>query len=265
MNFGFTATPDRNRFKDALQTAAFFGGYFVFAVLGSLASVACFVPAVLFHGVRAQRFGQKLIRALFGFFVGYLRALGLVELDARELSRLRDGGGLIVVANHPCLLDAVLVGSQLPRMVCLMKGGLARNLALSGTSRLAGYVRNESGLGLVKKCAERLTNGANLLVFPEGTRTRKGKLHPFKMGFALVAILTQAPVQTLLITAESNYLGKGWPFFKKPSFPLRYKLSLGKRFQPAPGMDVKTFGGAVENYFRTTLPGLQTAPVGAKS
>jgi 1-acyl-sn-glycerol-3-phosphate acyltransferase len=160
---------------------------------------------------------------------------------------------LIVAANHPCLLDAVLMVSQLPRAVCLMKGSLARNIIFSGTARLAGYINNKSGLGLIKKCEERLKEGANLLVFPEGTRTVGGKLLPFKMGFALVAVLTRSPVQTIIITADSNCLGKGWPLFKKPAFPVRYSLRLGRRFQPEPEIEAKDFGVEVENYFKENL------------
>jgi 1-acyl-sn-glycerol-3-phosphate acyltransferase len=211
------------------------------------------VPAVLFRGVRARFFGQKLIHALFVFFVGYLRAFGLLELDAGRLSELREVEGLIVVANHPGLLDAVLLVSLVPQAVCLMKGSLARNIVLSGTARLAGYIHNKSGLGLVKKCEERLKERSNLLVFPEGTRTVGGKLLPFKMGFALAAVLTRAPVQTIIVTSDSNCLGKGWPLFKKPAFPMRFSLRLGRRFQPEPGQEAKQFGRAVENYFRETL------------
>ena len=247
------AEQTKNWFKSIWQTAAFYGALFIFAALGSLASVACAVPAILFRGTRARFFGQRLIHGLFVFFVGYLRAFGLIELDAGEMSGLRECGGLIVVANHPCLLDAVLMVSQMPRAVCLMKGSLARNIVLSGTARLAGYINNKSGLGLVKNCEERLKEGANLLVFPEGTRTLGGKLLPFKMGFALVAVLTRSPVQTVIITAESNYLGKGWPLFKRPAFPLRYSLRLGRRFQPEPGESAKHFGGMVENYFGEKL------------
>jgi 1-acyl-sn-glycerol-3-phosphate acyltransferase len=244
------AIQTKNWFKGVWQTAAFFGAYFIFAVMGSVASVLCLLPAILFRGTRARFFGQRLIHALFGIFMGYVRAFGLVELDADELTELRDANGLIVVANHPCLLDAVLMVSQMPQAVCLMKGSLSRNIIFLGTARLAGYVQNQSGVGLVKQCEQRLKDGANLLVFPEGTRTVGKELLPFKMGFALVSVLTGSPVQTVFILAESNYLGKRWPLFQKPAFPLRYSLRLGKRFQPEPGADAKVFGGAVENYFR---------------
>ncbi len=247
------AKKNKNWFKGVWQTTAFFGAYFIFAVVGVLASMICMGLAILFRGRRARRFGQKVIRALFGFFVGYLRAFGLMQLDASELSELHASKGLIVTANHPGLLDAVLMVSQVPQAVCLMKGSLARNIVLSGTARLAGYINNKSSVGLVKQCEERLKEGANLLVFPEGTRTTGGKLLPFKMGFALVAVLTESPVQTIIITAEGNVLGKSWPLLKKPIFPVRYSLRLGRRFQPEPGMEAKTFGGAVENYFRETL------------
>jgi 1-acyl-sn-glycerol-3-phosphate acyltransferase len=243
----------KNRFKGIWQTAAFYGALFIFAAFGSLVSMICALPAFLFRGTRARFFGQRLIHGLFVFFVGYLRAFGVIELEADELSGLRDAGGFIVVANHPCLLDAVLMVSQLPKAVCLMKGSLARNIIFSGTARLAGYVHNKSGLGLAKKCEERLNEGSNLLVFPEGTRTVGGKLLPFKMGFALVAVLTHAPVQTVIITTESGCLGKSWPLFKKPVFPVRYSLRLGPQFQPMRQEDAKDFGAKVENYFRKTL------------
>jgi 1-acyl-sn-glycerol-3-phosphate acyltransferase len=253
MNFERMATHTKNWLKDVWQTGAFFGMYLLFAAVGALASVLCLSPAILFHGERARSFGQRLIHVLFRIFIGYVRFFGLLQLDASELSKLRTSEGLIIAANHPCLLDAVLMVSQMPQAVCLMKGVLARNIIFSGTSRLAGYIHNKSGLGLVKKCEERLKEGAHLLVFPEGTRTVDGKLLPFKMGFALVAVLTRSPVQTVIITAESNYLGKGRPFFKKPAFPLRYSLRLGRRFQPEPGEEAKHFGGVVENYFRESL------------
>ena len=182
MNFDPMATQIKIRFKNVLQTVAFGGAFFIFAVVGSLTSMACMVPAVLFRGWRARCFGQKLIHALFVFFVGYLRAFGLLELGADGLSELRNANGLIVVANHPSLLDAVLLAAQMPQAVCLMKGNLARNIVLSGTARLAGYIHNKSGLGLVKKCEERLKEGSNLLVFPKAREPWGANCCPSRWG-----------------------------------------------------------------------------------
>jgi 1-acyl-sn-glycerol-3-phosphate acyltransferase len=253
LNFARMATHLKNWFKEFLHTAAFFGAFLLFAAVGSLVSVLCLPPALLFHGARIRFFGQRLIHRLFWIFVGYTRTTGLMEMDDSELSGLRGGKGLIVVANHPCLLDAVLMVAQMPRAVCLMKGSLARNIIFSGTARLAGYIHNKSSLGLVKKCEERLQEGTNLLIFPEGTRTVGGTLLPFKMGFALAAVSTGSPVQTVLITANSTCLGKGQPLFQLPTFPLRYALRLGERFLPEPGEDAKSFGARVENYFQEKL------------
>jgi len=253
MNFERMPKRPKNWFNDILHTVAFFGAFFLFAAVGSLVSILCVLPAILFRGVRARFFGQRLIHGLFRMFLGYVRMFGLVEVDASELSGLCACNGLIVVANHPCLLDAVLMVSRMPRAVCLMKGSLARNIIFSGTARLAGYIHNKSGLGLVRKCEERLNEGTNLLVFPEGTRTVGGKLLPFKMGFALTAVSTRSPVQTVIIEANSNCLGKGQPLFKVPAFPLRYALRRGERFLPLPGEDAKQFGGRVESYFQEKL------------
>jgi len=248
------AIQTKNWFKGIFHTAAFFGAFIIIAVVGTLASVLCAIPAFIFRGAKARAFGQRLIHGLFRFLVGYLRRCGLVELDAGGVAgRLREEAGLIVVANHPGVMDAMLLLSQLPQAACLMKGSLARNIVLSGTARLAGYVQNDSGLSLVKKCGARLQEGANLLVFPEGTRTVGGTLLPFKMGFALVAVLTRSPVQTVLITCAADYLGKGWPLTFRPAFPIRYTLRLGRRFQAEPGEAAKHFGRQVEDYFRATL------------
>ena len=92
MNFERMPTQTKNWFKDILHTVAFFGAFFLFAVVGSLVSVLCVPPAMLLRGVRARFFGQKLIHWLFRIFVGYMRMFGLVELEASELSGLRDGG-----------------------------------------------------------------------------------------------------------------------------------------------------------------------------
>jgi 1-acyl-sn-glycerol-3-phosphate acyltransferase len=235
------------------QSTLFFGGHLMFVLVGSAVSIACLLPAAVFRTHKAHCVGQRLIQRLFAFFVGYLRLSGLLCLNASDLIKLRESRGLILVANHPSLLDVVFVVSQLPQVFCVMKASLARNIVLCGTARLAGYVNNDFGPTLVKTCRERLREGGNLLIFPEGTRSNGTLLRPFKMGFALVAGLTQAPVQTLMIKWSAEYLGKGWPLFKQPPFPVECSVRMGERFAPGDRMDVKNYGRTVEEYFRRSL------------
>ena len=112
-----------------------------------------------------------------------------------------------------------------------MKAKIWDNPVLGGGARLAGYIRNDSPRGMVRQAASELRAGHCLLVFPEGTRTRSRPVNRFKGGFALIAKRAGAPVQTVFIETDSPFLGKGWPAFKRPRFPVVYRVRLGERFR----------------------------------
>ena len=174
--------------------------------------------------------GQAMIQGGFRFALWSMRATGLVRIDLHALDALRHERGLVVAPNHPSLLDVVLVASRVPHIVCITKAGLWDNPLLGGSARLAGYIRNDAPLPLVRRAGEALRGGANLLIFPEGTRTVHPPVGPFKGGFALMARNAGAPIQTVFIEGNTPYLGKGWPLFRKPPLPLAYRARLGRRF-----------------------------------
>lgn len=178
--------------------------------------------------------GQAVVFHGFRFSLWSMRVTGLVHLDLGALDALRHERGLVVAPNHPSLLDVVLVASRVPHVVCILKAGLLENPLLGGSARLAGYIRNDAPLPLVRQACEALRAGSNLLVFPEGTRTTGGTVGPFKGGFALMARQAGAPVQAVFIEQNTPYLGKGWPIWRKPPLPLVYRARLGERFNPVP-------------------------------
>jgi 1-acyl-sn-glycerol-3-phosphate acyltransferase len=92
-----------------------------------------------------------------------------------------------------------------------------------------------------------------VLFFPEGTRTIQPPVNPFRSGFATIARLADAPVQTVLIEAGSPYARKGWPLLRRPDFPLTYRVRLGERF--APRADSKSLVADLEAYFRREIGG----------
>jgi 1-acyl-sn-glycerol-3-phosphate acyltransferase len=199
--------------------------------------------------------GQWAISAGFRLYIGLLQGTGLLRCDLSALDALREERGIVIVANHPSLLDAVLLVSRLPRAVCIAKASIARNILLGGGMRLAGYVRNDAPLPMIREAAAAVRGGRQLLIFPEGTRTPlqgpDARLGRFTRSFAVMAQQSGAPVQTVLIDCETEYLRKGVALFRRPRLPLRYRVSLGQRFTPQG--DSEALRREVEAYFQAYL------------
>jgi 1-acyl-sn-glycerol-3-phosphate acyltransferase len=229
----------------------FYFALFCFGAAGVVCTVASSVLYVVLPRRIGTRLGKRIIGAVFRGFLWLLRVTEIARLDLSALDALRGEPGLVIAPNHPCLLDAVFVIARVPEVGCIMKAEIQDNIVLGGGARLAGYVRNESGVGMVRLAARQVRSGQPLLVFPEGTRTRSRPVNRFKGGFALIAKRTGAPLQTVFIETNSPFLGKGWPLLKKPPFPLVYRARLGKRFTVEG--DVKVFMRELEDYYRQEL------------
>lgn len=237
--------------------------YFAMAIgLGSLAAVCLFwLPfAMLLYPLLPRRWGQPLGRwVIMAAFRGYLGFLGLFcacRFDLSDLDRLRDEGPLILVANHPSLLDAVMIVSRLPNAVCVMKAALMDNILFGSAARLARYIRNDAPLEMILGAREELRRGAQLVIFPEGSRTSNFPLDSCQPIAALIAGRTGVALQVLLIEFSSPYLGKHWPLFARPDLPLCFRVRRGRRF-PAT-KDANALTAALDEYFRSEL-----APGGA--
>lgn len=205
----------------------------------------------LILGARAQRFGRWGIHAGFRGYLGFLQMFCGCRFDLKEVEALRDGPPLVLVANHPSLLDAVLVIACLPNALCVMKSSLMDNPLFGAAARLAGYIRNDRFLGVVLQGRQQLQQGAQLLIFPEGTRTTDFPVGPCSGSAGLIAARAKVPVQTLLIEFSTPYLGKRWPLLRPPVLPLRVRVRLGDRFDPP--ADANAFAALLESYFRECL------------
>lgn len=224
--------------------------------------------ALLFNALlpeaQATRLGRSAIRTGFRLYVRLLTLICGCRFDFRELEELaRQGKPLVVVANHPSLLDAVILVSRLPNAVCIMKASLMNNLLLGAGARMARYIVNDSPLPMIRNAIHELREGACLIIFPEGTRTSTPPVGPCASTAGILAARAGVPVQVLLIEMSSLYLGKYWPIWKPPQLPLTIRVRLGQRFDSLP--KPQRFGQEIERYFRTQLETHQTLGTESKA
>ncbi|MFH1660164.1 MAG: lysophospholipid acyltransferase family protein [Pseudomonadota bacterium] len=221
--------------------------------LGALA-VLCLIwlpCALVLDFLLPRKLGQTVGRAViswgFRFYLGILSAFCACRFELDEIDRLCDQGPLIVAANHPSLLDAVMIVSRLPNAVCVMKAALMDNLLFGAAARLARYIRNDAALDVILGARDELQQGAHLVIFPEGSRTLDFPFGASSPSVGLIANRSKVDVQTLLIEFSTPYLGKAWPLFRRPELPLSCRVRLGRRFPPP--ANIQTFTAELDAYF----------------
>lgn len=228
--------------------AVFFGLAYTGGILASLAATCGF------RG-KDRHFWQRIISALLRFWKWYSERTGIMECDLRDAAKFGDARGTIFVANHPSLMDGLMLATVIPRAVCVMRGGLRADPAFSSLSRLAGYLPGTTGSALVRTGIKRLAEGDNLIIFPEGSRSRGNTPDPFRGGFALISSLSGAPIQTLHIKFEGEYFRKGRSLFLPARFPVRLTFVAGKHHVPREGESAKALAARVEADFQSRAGG----------
>jgi 1-acyl-sn-glycerol-3-phosphate acyltransferase len=125
-------------------------------------------------------------------------------------------GGCIITCNHIMGPDFIVVGYAAPRQLYYMaKSELFEiNPALTWLMRSGGAFpihRGEGDLAAVDHALDLVRDGHALGMFPEGTRSRTGKLQRGRSGAARVAILAQVPVvPAVCINAERLFKPENW-------------------------------------------------------
>ena len=155
----------------------------------------------------------------FGARAGRVSRETLIErtgVDSAFVTELQRNG-LLILANHPTLIDVVLLVSLLPNADCVVKHAVARNPFMRGPVRAAGYVANSDGAGLVDDCIAAVHAGGNLVIFPEGTRTEPGQPLRLQRGAANIAVRGRLDITPVRITCTPLTLTKGQKWYRVPS------------------------------------------------
>lgn len=170
---------------------------------------------------------QKTIQISFFLFCETMRISGAIGYKIVGAETLKNDRHCLIVANHPSLIDYVLITSQLKQCDCLVKEAIWNNPFMCGVVTFAGYISNKDPEKLLINCQKRLNKDHVLLVFPEGTRTTAGSPSKLQRGAAQIALKTASDIRIVHITVEPSFLEKGKKWYqvpdKKPFFLVEVK------------------------------------------
>jgi 1-acyl-sn-glycerol-3-phosphate acyltransferase len=206
-----------------LATAACFA---VFG-LGGLLLLVVFplLRLVVWNKQRQVAYAKRVIQRAFQIFVGLMHGLGVLRFEVIGRERL-NRHGLLILANHPTLIDTLFLMSFVGRADCIVKADLQTNLFTRGAVNAGGFICNNHGTEFINDCTRSLQCGNNLIVFPEGTRTPPNGQICLKRGAANIAVRAKRNVTPVLITCRPRTLGKHEKWWKIPPNRVNFRIEV---------------------------------------
>ncbi|HKO14440.1 MAG TPA: lysophospholipid acyltransferase family protein [Acidobacteriaceae bacterium] len=139
-----------------------------------------------------------------------------IRVEAKWMQPLDHAQCYIFMSNHVSNLDPPVLFPVLPERVSVfLKRSLMKIPILGYGMRLASFIpvdrdgRVESAVESVQAAARVLASGIHILSFVEGTRSRDGRLQPFKKGPFYLAMESGAPVVPVSIYGTESMMRKG--------------------------------------------------------
>lgn len=216
--------------------------------LGGMAIATVIAPllnATTSDSEKRQQRAQNVIKYSFKGFTEMMVKLGIMTYSVEGLEKLQNSRQELVIANHPSLIDVVVLIGMMQQANCVVKQSLWSNPFTKGPVQSAGYILNAGSQQFVEDCVTRLkeNNAASLLIFPEGTRTEKGMtLNEFQRGAANIAIRANVPIRPVIITCTPSTLTKNEKWYHVPSRPFHIEVKVLDAVQVSDLLDDLTVG-----------------------
>ena len=195
----------------------------VFSAGGLVLSAFVFPPLLLMRDKKYRAMPARwVVHKSFAAFVWMMEHLGIMRFTVENRQGLTQCEDALVLANHPTLIDVVALIALMPNATCVVKRALWRSPFMGGVVRAANYISNDTPDRLIDDCAQELSAGNPLIIFPEGTRTRPGQPLRFLRGASYIALHSGKPIVPVLIRCMPSTLTKCKKWYQIP--PRRFEL-----------------------------------------
>lgn len=205
----------------------------LFGIGGVLLRVLVFPLLALLPGDTLQRRtrARAVVSWTFRVFVQFMYRMGVLTYEVEGAERLGRPGQM-VIANHPSLIDVVVLIAFIRDANCVVKQSLWDNPFTRGPIRAAQYISNNGSAEMLDEAADALQQGQTLIIFPEGTRTTPGQPPQFHRGAAAIALRGARLVTPVVISVTPTTLTKAEPWYRIPARRFHFHLRVGEDIDP---------------------------------
>ncbi len=141
--------------------------------------------------------------------------VGRTKITVTGTEKLDPDQSYIYMPNHQSNADIPLLLGRLPvQFRWLAKAELFKIPVFGRAMRGVGYIsidRSNRKLALesLERAATTIRNGTSVMIFPEGTRSRNGRILPFKKGGFILSVDSGVPIVPIIIRGTHKYMPKG--------------------------------------------------------
>jgi 1-acyl-sn-glycerol-3-phosphate acyltransferase len=140
--------------------------------------------------------------------------------------RVPKEGPVILASNHASFIDPPLVGAGIRRPINYLARENLFRFPIMGSVLRSWHVvpvnREGGGAAGLRAILDRLLAGGGIILFPEGTRTRDGKLQPARSGIGLTVIKSTAPVVPVRVFGTYEAFGRHMKFPRPRRIAVKY-------------------------------------------
>jgi 1-acyl-sn-glycerol-3-phosphate acyltransferase len=172
-----------------------------------------------------RRVAAHMYSCMWGYMYVAFNPLWRTHFEGRE--KLPWNGPAVIVANHLSLVDILVIYGLFRPFKWVAKGELFRIPFVGWNMVLNDYVRvwrgeRESVKQMMAHCRQHLARGSAIMIFPEGTRSRDGRMLPFKEGAFKLASEAGCPLIPIAIAGSEVALPKhGFIFRQRANIRVR--------------------------------------------
>ena len=171
---------------------------------------------------------SNVIQASWKVFVKFLIFINIIDVDVKDIERLKNIKNSIIVSTHPSFIDGVVLISLIPKTTCLVAERLSTNPITKQIVNTMFIISGNSLDKIVKNSTKMLENNFNVLIFPSGIRHKKNEYPKIRKGAALIAINSKKNIVPINLTTDIDFLQINEPVNKPVEKQVVYNVEVGE-------------------------------------